>query len=144
MTLPRLQKAATWIQLVLALLMGTAPGVGLVLCREPDGGLALEAQVPGGSCGGCTHSEPVDSASIATAEDHSACPCLDVSLGDGTEDPKVQPRLLELPQSPWAELHSEPFIRSACVRAELRGLTKAHPPRIAPALALIRSVLLLV
>jgi hypothetical protein len=144
MALPRLQKIATWFQLVLALLMGTAPVVGLVLCQEPDGGLALEAQAPGGSCGGCLHAEPGEAASIVIAEDHAACPCHDVSLGNGAEDPRVQPKLVELPQSPPTELHAEPCNRSVGVRAEFRGLIQAHPPRIAPVLALIRSVLLLV
>lgn len=76
------------------------PAHGFVLCFEPDGHVAIEAQAEAGLCGGCL--ESASAASKATIDSANAplpnvggCPCADVPLG------KVEAlRIRDLPRLP--------------------------------------------
>lgn len=159
-----IQRFTAWLCLAAALWMGLAPAQTFVLCLEPDGSMDLELAVDG-RCTGCGVScravmpksatcqdggttcveegcAPPTSHGQAAAAVDDGCPCIDLVLPT-TGDDRIQPK----PSQPDAD---HPV---ACAPAI--DMAQGWPPagarscvtpaeRPPPALALLRSVVLLI
>lgn len=140
------QRLAAWLGLAVAVLMGLAPAVGLVLCVDPAGTFGVESATEAGRCRACVVAE-VDGSTDrepAQVELHSECPCIDLPLLAARDGQKVAPQSVRL------ELHAITALpvrfdgAPACVRGADRSILPAAQPRAPPQLASIRTVVLLV
>ncbi len=132
-----LHKLATWLVLTAYLLTGFAPGQQLVVCLEPDGTVALEAATDGG-CTPCGDPEQFSSETVRA----ECCPCTDIPLPMQSDDPQVKLKRSQThdPSATGIPLACVPAVASAW---HPRSISReSGPPRPAPSLALIRTVVL--
>lgn len=132
-----LRKLATWLFLTAYTLSGVAHARQLVVCLEPDGTVALELSTLG-ECAPCGDSEQVP----AGEQGLQCCPCIDIPLVAHGERAALRVKTAaahdfapSFDQLGWTAVlaSSEPQ------RASDGAL---DPPRPAPGLALIRTVVL--
>ena len=141
-----LLRLTAWLCLSMTLLAGVTPAQGFVLCIEADGCLSIELKSVVADCGGCEgHEEGVLAGSVdAQPAESTDCGCIDLSLPSSPQDQRQQPKPVEFQVGPWIAPLCDLFSQQLTA---LCGATRA-PPSVAPrppdALALIRSVVLLV
>lgn len=135
-----------WLCLAIALMSGTLPARGFVLCIEADGCVRVELKSPDASCNGCDDHE---SSATATATEvasrdsgDSDCPCIDVAVPSCAPQQRILPKPIAVELGEWiAPL--EQLVPQSCVLAS--GLVRGPPaevPRPSESLVLIRSVVL--
>lgn len=136
------QRLGAWLCCLAALVLGLVPSGAVVLCFGPEG-FAVELGRGGEGCGGCPElAAACEEAGAAGERSVEACPCVDVTVMSPPGEAKAKPRsfgapvLAALPPAPgpWAD----PGAGASSALLARQG------PRIAPRLALIRSVVLLV
>jgi hypothetical protein len=135
---PLLQRLTAWLCLATALLTGSVPAQGFVLCIEGDGCVRFELVSASEECGGCdAHVDEAQSAQRGERLGEDSCPCVDLLLRVSPETTRLLPAWIPLPPAP----------RVSCVPAGFQ-LRPSPAPRAAPrppdSLTLIRSVVLLV
>ena len=138
------QKLTAWLCLAGTLTLGVAPEQGWVLCLEPGGGIALERASEANRCAGCPEDAGDDGGVAVAAAETCGCPCVDIPLVlEGKQD-RFALKRVELPVQDFAAIPAAvavaPF--EPVLEAGLRA--RAEAPRPVQALALIRSVVLLV
>jgi hypothetical protein len=141
-----LQRLTAWLCLAVALLTGTLPARGFVLCIEADGCVRVELKSTNAECDTCEEHEPAplsDELALTDLRD-SQCPCVDVAFPGSGPQQRILPKPVAVDVGPWtalpAPLLAQPVASLAtCVRGP-----PATVPRPLAALALIRSVVLLV
>jgi len=137
-----LQRLATWLCCVAALVLGLVPSGAVVLCFGPDG-FGVELGRGGERCGGCPElSAACEEAGAAGERSVEACPCVDVTVVAPPGEAKAKPRSLAAPV--LAALPAAPGPWPGPSAGAARVLPAREGPWIAPGLALIRSVVLLV
>ena len=134
---PLLQRLTAWLCLATALLTGSVPMQGLVLCIEGDGCVRFELVGALEECGDCgAHEDEAPASQQGELRGEDSCPCVDLQLPVSPETTRLLPAWIPLPPAP----------RIACVPAFVPRTT--HAPRAAPrppdSLTRIRSVVLLV
>jgi hypothetical protein len=134
-----LQRLATWLCCLAALVLGLVPSGAVVLCFGPEG-LAVEVGLAGERCGGCPELAAACEDGGA-GERVEACPCVDVTVVSPPGEAKAKPRSMG---TPLAALPAPACTWPDPGAAVSRALLSRQAPRIAPRLTLIKSVVLLV
>ncbi len=142
-----IQRIGAWLCLASALFMGLAPAQTLVLCFGPGGTIAVEVSPAGTPCGGCPEVGRASDRTVRVSADlggANACPCVDIPVGSQERQPKLKPRSVELDgPAPLTALPA--FTCSLDLDVGRASARSAQlEPRVASALVLIRSVVLLV
>lgn len=135
-----------WLCLAVLLLTGVAPARGFVVCIEVDGCVSLEVKAQDADCGSCEEHEREAPAGEEVAEPNanSECPCIDYVV-PGVPDQRVSSnRSLELPVGPMVAAPTSDFHVAPVPIATMERGPPPRVPRVAPALAHIRTVILLV
>lgn len=135
-----------WLCLALMSLAGLTPAQGFVLCIEADGCVSIEIKAESATCGSCEGHEPGTASEESVSGQSSApeCPCVDYVVPGFPDEQVVSPRTLDLQVGPWivppAGLH---VVQPTPASSTERG-PPPRSPRVAPTLAHIRTVILLV
>lgn len=141
-----LHRLTAWLCLAVALVTGTLPARGFVLCIEADGCVRVELKTTNAECDTCDEHEPgplADELALTDARD-SECPCIDVAVPGRGPQPRSLPKPIALEVGPWVALPAPSSVQAVAPLAlSVRG-PPATVPRPLATLALIRSVVLLV
>jgi len=145
MTLSILQRTTAWLCIAVALLTGTAPAQGFVLCIEADGCVRVEGQARDADCAGCEghELEALPNQAAASSTGVPDCPCVDLALPGCRQEQRFLPKPIDFSIGSWIERPPE-FLSQ---HRTLAGLPVRAPPTLVPrppdSLALIRTVVLL-
>lgn len=146
MTSVLVSRLTAWLCLALIFLTGLTPAQGFVLCIEADGCVSVELKATEANCGGCEghdESEPAVRTAASSGE-ADPCQCVDLAV-PGTVDEQVKPsRTTEIHVGMWIALAPEVRFQQALLAAFSGRAPPAPLPRVADALAHLRSVVLLV
>ena len=137
------QKLTAWLCLAGTLTLGVAPEQGWVLCLEPGGRIAFERASEADECGGCPGAAGDDGVGASTVAEPAGCPCVDIPLVLDGQD-RFALKRIELPVQDFAAIPAAVAVAPFEPALEAGIRARAEAPRPVQALALIRSVVLLV
>ncbi len=140
-----LRRLTAWLCLATALLTGLAPAQGFVLCLEADGCMRVETEARDTDCGSCEGHESGELAQSALANplDGPNCSCTDIAVPGCRQEQRLLQKSVEIQLRSWIALPLDPLAQP-CLAAGLPvRAPRRDDPRPPAALALIRSVVLL-
>jgi hypothetical protein len=132
---PILQRLTAFVCFAVVLVIGLTPSSGFVICLEPDGCVSIEVETSALECAGCDGHEEV-----APPASDEPCPCVDLPIPGSSEDRR---RPIELRLATFAPQASSVAAEIPPV-SPLLASPRGEAPRAPEALALIRTVVLLV